>query len=267
MAVVHVASGLDSRLADYRLVSDPELARTRSLFVAEGRFVVARLMDTPGAVVRSVLVSPAAHVALADRLRGLPARVPVFVLPQREFEAVAGIRIHRGCLALGVRPAMPDPIGLSRSARLLVGLEALGNPDNVGGVFRNAAAFGADAVLLSRKCSDPLYRKAIRTSMGATLTVPFGWCRSWPGDLRILRSQGFTVVALTPHRSAAALDEFAAVRPPERLALVFGNEGAGLSDATLALADARIRIPTTGRVDSLNVAVASGIVLSRLRGA
>ena len=132
-------------------------------------------------------------------------------------------------------------------------------------MFRNVAAFGADGVLLSPACCDPLYRKAIRTSMGATIRVPFSRIDEWPGGLADLRATGFTVVALTPRRPAQTLDQFAAGRPA-RLALLVGTEGAGLSEQAAAFADARVRIPIGEGVDSLNLSVATGIALARLSG-
>ena len=144
-------------------------------------------------------------------------------------------------------------------------LEAVANADNVGGIFRNAAAFGAGAVLLSPACCDPLYRKAIRTSMAAVLRVPFARCDDWPQDLVRLRDRGFRIVALTPREPAAMLADFAARPRPERVALLAGTEGAGLSAAAEQLADERVRIPIESAVDSLNVAVAVGIALHALR--
>jgi tRNA G18 (ribose-2'-O)-methylase SpoU len=151
-----------------------------------------------------------------------------------------------------------------RDARLVVALEDVANADNVGGVFRNVAAFGADAVLLSPSCCDPFYRKAIRTSMAATLRVPFVRINAWPEGLSDLRTRGFTLVALTPREPAQALDAFARAARPDRLVLLVGAEGAGLSPAVERAAHVRLRIPVRPVVDSLNLAVATGIALSRL---
>jgi tRNA G18 (ribose-2'-O)-methylase SpoU len=153
---------------------------------------------------------------------------------------------------------------LTAGARTLVVLEGVANADNVGGVFRNAAAFGVDAVLLSPTCCDPLYRKAIRTSMAATLTVPFARVEPWPDKLRALRDAGYLIVALTPAADAESLATFARVAGGVRLALVFGSEGIGLSSAVQQFAHRRVRIPIRSEVDSLNLAVAAGIVLSWL---
>ena len=146
-------------------------------------------------------------------------------------------------------------------------LEGVSNADNVGGVFRNAAAFGAGGVVLSPTCCDPLYRKAIRTSMGATLHVPFArvGARDWPGTLERVRAAGFTLVALTPREPSETLDRFAARGAASRIALLVGTEGAGLTPSAEAAADHRVRIPIGVGVDSLNLAVATGIALHALK--
>ena len=182
------------------------------------------------------------------------------------FRAVTGFEIHRGCLALAERPAALAPCEILRDARTIVILEGVTNADNVGGVFRNVAAFGADAVMLSPTCCDPLYRKAIRTSMAATLRVPFATITDWPSGLSDVRATGFTLVALTPRRTSQTIDAFLEPGRPLRVALLVGTEGAGLSELAEGAADARVRIPTTTMVDSLNLAVATGIVLARLSG-
>ena len=167
--------------------------------------------------------------------------------------------------ALVHRPTAPPVEKVITAAGTMVVLEGVTNADNVGGVFRNAAAFGADAVLLSPTCCDPLYRKAVRTSMGATLQVPFARAgeAQWPGVLGRVRVEGFTLVALSPREPAETLDAFAA-RRSSRLALIVGTEGGGLTPAVEAAADCRVRIPTSGAVDSLNLAVAVGIALYAL---
>jgi tRNA G18 (ribose-2'-O)-methylase SpoU len=190
--------------------------------------------------------------------------VPVYVCDAADFRGLAGYDVHRGCLALAARPAPSSADAVVRDARLVVVLEGVTNPDNVGGVFRNAAAFGADAVLLDAASCDPLYRKAIRTSMGAVLSVPFSRIADWPDGLADVKATGFTIVALTPRQPSATLDEFAQSGRPARVALLVGTEGEGLSDEALMAADERVRIPITGAVDSLNLAVATGIVLARL---
>jgi len=252
----------DASLALYRGVRDPELARAAGLFVAEGRLVVRRAIESGRYRFRSVLVNDAARTALADVLDGIDA--PVYVCTAETMSAISGYDVHRGCLALVERPA-PVPIDeVSERARAIVALEDVADPDNVGGIFRNAAAFGA-AVLLSPRCGDPLYRKAIRTSMGAALTVPWARVDLWPADLFALPARGFTIAALTPREPAETLDAFATRANRSRVVIAAGNEGTGLSTAIDAGADCRLRIPIAEAVDSLNVAVAVGIALSRLR--
>jgi tRNA G18 (ribose-2'-O)-methylase SpoU len=244
------------------MTSDPDLARTRGLFVAEGRLVVRRLVEGRRFRIQSLLLKEAAAVELEPVLRALDPGVPVYVGPVGQFRDVTGFNIHRGCLALAERP---EPLRLDAAlegARLVLVLEGVANPDNVGGAFRNAAAFGADAVVLSSTCSDPLYRKAIRTSMGAVLQMPFVVVGDLPAALTKM-ANGFTLVALTPNPSADSLDE-ATLQTIERMAVLAGNEGDGLSPAALRSAHRRIRIPIRPEVDSLNLAVAIGIVLSRL---
>ena len=276
MATERITGADDPRIAEYRDVAEPELVRSRGLFVAEGRFVVRRLIEDGRFVVRSLLVSDAALRSLGPALDALPPTAPVYVCDAPDFLGITGHDIHRGCLALAERPApktLGDLVALDLSpahldARLkpcatVVILEGVTNADNVGGVFRNAAAFGADAVLLSPSSCDPLYRKAIRTSMAATLRMPFARVEPWPDGLETLRASGFSIVALTPREPALTLDAFAAERPA-KIALLLGTEGDGLSAAAEGMADVRVRIPIAPAVDSLNLAVASGIVLQRL---
>ncbi len=262
---MHVADLADPRVQDYRLVAAPRAIEAAGLFVAEGRLVVGRLLEASarpgrwfGAAV-SVLLSPAAFARMAPLVAAHPD-VPVFVVPQPVMDAVVGFNIHRGCLALARRPPVP---ALSRemveSASRVVVLEGVNNPDNIGGVFRSAAALGADLVVLGPSCGDPLYRKAVRTSMGAAFAVPYARSEPWPGALARLRDAGLLVAALTPDTDALPLPT---LKPgPRRFALLAGAEGSGLSEAALAAADVRVTIPMRGRVDSLNVSTAVAIAL------
>jgi tRNA G18 (ribose-2'-O)-methylase SpoU len=254
----------DVRLSDYAQLRDPELMRRRGLFVAEGRLVVERVIMRRELVIRSILLNEAARRQLAPVLSQVDERVPVCVCDAGDLLALTGFNIHRGCLALVERPAPLEPAAAISGARTIVVLEGVSNPDNIGGVFRNVAAFGADAVVLSPTCCDPLYRKAIRTSMAATLSVPFARAVRWPAALDDIRSAGFRVVALTPATPADELERFAENLRPAPLALVIGTEGAGLSGAALALVDHRVRIPVRPEVDSLNLATAAAIALYRL---
>ena len=263
MPVIPIDDPADARVDEYRDVGNPESIRRRDLFVAEGRLVVRRVLAGGRFQPRSLLLSAAAHRDLHDALESWPA-LHVYVCGVEDFLPVTGFNMHRGCLGPVERPAPQTPAGIVAGAKRLILLEDVANPDNVGGVFRNAAAFGADGVLLTRHCSDPLYRKAIRTSMAAALSVPFAHFDRWPEGLRELREAGFIVAAFTPDQEAVTLDEFAQSAAGRRVACLFGAEGPGLSTEATAAADCRVRIPICADVDSLNLAVASGIAMSRL---
>ena len=264
MPVIPVAAD-DLRLADYRHVRDADLLRAGGLFVAEGRLVVRRLLESRRFTTRSLLLTPAAHEDLAGVLPLAPD-VPVYLLPLDAFEAVAGFHVHRGCLAIGERGPEPDWRTVANTGGVLVVLEGLADPDNVGSIFRHAAAFGAAGVLLSPSAADPLYRKAIRTSMGAALHVPCARLTPWPETLDSLRAGGVTIAALTLDPSATPLHEAAPRLAAGPLALLLGNEGAGLSAGSLARADLHVRIPMAPGVDSLNVSAAAAIALYETAG-
>jgi tRNA G18 (ribose-2'-O)-methylase SpoU len=250
----------DPRLDRYRHVGDPHWLRDRGLFVAEGRLVVERLLAQGGYVVDSILATPAAFDALGPEAAGAH---DVLVAPQQIVDGVAGIKFHRGCLALVRRPADADLARLEMARRLIV-LEGVGNPDNVGGIFRSAAAFGVDGIILGPACVDPFYRKAVRTSMGAVLRVPFARASAWPDVLGDLKRKGHAVVALSP-TGAESIDACAAsLAGSARLALLAGAEGPGLSAGASAAADVVLRIPVDPRSDSLNVVVALSIAMQRL---
>ena len=269
MPVLSVDDARDPRLADYQGIPEPELARTRGVFVAEGRLVVRRLLASRFTT-RSVMVTPAVLDSVKADLEGHPC-LPVFVVPQTLMNSVAGFNIHRGCLAIGERPAAESWASLARSCRplglpsALVALERVGNADNVGATFRAAAAFGAGGVLLDPSCADPLYRKAIRTSMGAALQVPFATDVPLIDALAHLRSDGWSTVGLTPGAGAPPVrDAFARVAG-DRAVLVLGHEGDGLTPETAKACTHLARIPMTTDVDSLNVAMAAGIALYEWR--
>jgi len=255
------------------------MRQDRALITLEGRIVVSRALAHPGWRVIRLLVTPAAQAALRDALDAMPPdrRPTVEVLSAEELTAVGGFQFHQGCLAYAERPA---PVswqqldldggrrGQNRTAhrRTVIVLDDVRDPDNVGSIFRSALAFGVSAVLLGPGCADPLYRKAIRTSMAATLSLPFAKLEPWPDALDDLRALGFTLVAATPDADARGLDDAAeAVRQSAAIALLVGSEGAGLSAAALARADERVRIPVGSAVDSLNVAVATAILLYEMR--
>jgi len=268
----------DPRLADYRLMSDADLVKRRGLFVAETRLVVTHVIERMPAAVRSVLVNEAAYRGLEAILATLPAHVPVFVCAAADFPIITGFNFHRGCLAIVERPreltaaeiiersvSSPSTDRSADSSRYgtLIVLEGVTNADNVGAVFRDAAAFRAGGVLLDPATCDPLYRKAIRTSTAAVLRVPFARVDPWPSGLDRLRERRISIVALTPREPSVTIDAFASARP-DRIALLVGTEGTGLTPAAEAAADCRVRIPIASDVDSLNLAVAVGIALHRL---
>ena len=200
---------------------------------------------------------------MAEALRDVVDGVPLYVVDEATIRSVVGFAFHRGCLALGER-GLPDAMKPLLASHRLVVLERVTNPDNVGAVFRHAAALGADGVLLSPGCGDPLYRKAVRVSMGAALRLPFATSTDWPADIDRLRAHGFTLVALTPDGDVDVA-ELGTSRPvPERVALLLGAEGEGVSPAARAAADVAVAIRMAGRGHSLNVATASGIALHRL---
>jgi tRNA G18 (ribose-2'-O)-methylase SpoU len=255
----------DPRLADYAHVGDAVWLRDHGLFVAEGRLVVERLIEASRFAVRSVVLTPAAFDAMARPLAAV--RAPVYLASRDVLEALTGFDFHRGCLALAERPAAAGAAAW-RSGRSLLGIEGVANPDNIGGLFRVAEAFGAGGVLLDPSSADPLYRKSIRTSMGSVLRLPFDRLTPWIEALQGIRANGFRLVTLTPHPSGTPLDEYSKAMPSgERLVVVVGAEGPGASGALLRVSDAVLRIPITEAVDSLNVVVAAGIALWALRTA
>jgi len=257
-----VGDASDARLAPYRAVGEPAALERDGLFVAEGRLVVERLLEDGRFGVHSVLLTPPAAAAIGGALERRPD-VTACVCEPDMLRAITGFHFHRGCLALGFRPARDLPLAALDGATRVLALESVSNPDNVGGLFRAAFALGADAVMLDRGTADPLYRKAIRTSMAATLRLPFVRVDPWLDGLASLRASGLRIVALTPRPDAVPLDDYA-VRPDERIVLVAGSEGAGLGRESLALADTKVRIPVDPRADSLNVVTAAAIALHAL---
>lgn len=254
---VRIDSLDDPRVAGYRSIADQHRLDELGVFVAEGRLVVRRLIELQHWEIESILVTSPAIENLNDILSHTTA--PIYVADQDVMNGIAGFNIHRGCLALVRRGniATLDRIAAGPLSRILM-LEGVNNPDNVGGLFRTAAAFGIELVVLGPNCGDPLYRKAVRTSMAATLAVPFAQARQWPGAIRDLRADGFTVVALTPSLHAAPLED---VRPIPKLALLVGSEGAGLTKEALSAASMSARIPMAAAVDSLNVTTAASIAM------
>lgn len=269
----------DTRLSPFRDLKEAELAARDGMFIAEGRLILRVLLDAGRWEPACVLVSPAALESLQgviDPGVGLLSHphVPVLLAEQPLIERTAGFALHRGCVAAVRRPPVPDIDGVLRGIgpgpACVALLEGVNNHDNIGGIFRNAAAFGLDAVLLTPDCADPLYRKAVRVSMGGVLRVPYARADAGAragatlAALASLRAAGFTTIALTPDAGATDIGSFVTEGPPERVALMLGAEGPGLTTAALAAADARVRIPISPAFDSLNVSTAAGIAMHRL---
>ncbi len=267
MPIVPVHDLDDPRLADYHHLRGPSrrmaLERERGIFTVEGRLSIEALLDSRYTV-RSILVAEE-HVQRVATL--LHTDAPIFVMPAAVLESVTGVHFHRGVLAVADRPELPPVADLVADARRILVLESVNDHENIGALFRNAAAFGVDAVVLDPRTTDPLYRRSTRVSLGHVLRVPFARVDddSWPGVLGELHAAGVTTIALTPALDAETIGRVVA-EAPARVALVVGAEGPGLSDAALAAAGRRVRIPMAAGVDSVNVATAAAIALSALYG-
>ena len=252
----------DPRIAAYRQVRERDLVGREGGFIAEGEVVLRACVRGGRTQLASVLLAQKRVEGLRDVLDALPPGTPVYAAGQSVLDQIVGFHIHRGILAHGLRPEAPPARELlSRLGprALVVALFGIGNHDNVGGVFRNAAAFGADAVLLDAACCDPLYRKAIRVSVGASLILPFTRFAAEEDPIEVLQSAGLDPIALSP-AGATPLHRLA---PPTRAALLLGSEGHGLPDALMARCRT-VAIPMAGRFDSLNVAVTSGIAMHQM---
>jgi tRNA G18 (ribose-2'-O)-methylase SpoU len=259
----------DPRLADYVSLTDVALRRRtepeRGLYVAESEKVIRRALAA-GHRPRSFLMAQRWLTDLADVVaEAQEGGIPIYVGEHDVIEALTGFHLHRGALASMQRPILPAVGDLLETARRVLVLEDIVDHTNVGACFRSAAALGVDAVLVTPRCADPLYRRAVRVSMGTVFQVPWTRIEPWPrGGPELLREHGFTVAAFALTDEARTLDALAA-DPPERLALVLGTEGDGLTRHTIAAADLAVRIPMAGGVDSLNVAAACAVALWALR--
>jgi tRNA G18 (ribose-2'-O)-methylase SpoU len=257
----------DPALGDYRDLTDVALRRrvepSLGLYIAESQPVIARAIEA-GHTPRSFLCSGKWIASLEPLIAPWPD-VPVFVGSEDLLEQVTGFDVHRGALAAMARPALPLVANVVAGARRIAILEDLVNHTNVGAVFRSAAAMGVEGVLLAPRCADPLYRRSVRVSMGAVFQVPWTRLEPWPEGLEGLRSLGFAIAALTLDDDAVPIDEFVRRGLPNRLALMLGAEGDGLSHGAIAGADVRVTIPMSGNVDSLNVAAASAVAFWETR--
>jgi tRNA G18 (ribose-2'-O)-methylase SpoU len=262
MGVIAIEDAGDPRIIGFRDIRERDLAGRGGGFVIEGEVVLRTAVRGGRFGIEAVLLAQKRVEGLTDLIAALPADVPVYSAGQTVMDAIAGFPIHRGILALGRRAPPPSPdvlLGGLDGPAVVVALFGIGNHDNMGGVFRNAAAFGASAVLLGADCCDPLYRKAIRVSVGAALSVPFAWLAADEDPVALLGRHGFTALALSP----SGAQPLATLRRPPRAALLLGSEGPGLDPALLARA-ATVSIPMAGDFDSLNVATSSGVALYHL---
>ncbi len=258
---IRIDSADDPRLQDYQSLTDVALRRKvepeRGLFIAEGEKVVRRAVAA-GYDIRSLLCADSRAAELAD----LPGEH--YVASYEVLQTVTGFHVHRGVLAAVARRAIPTLEEVQRGARRLMVLEELSSTTNLGAVFRSAAALGVDGIVLAPTCGDPLYRRAVRVSMGQVFAIPYARCETWPEPLTELQDAGWRVLALTPRGQAVSLDDVPR-GPDDRLALLLGAEGEGLSDAALAAAPEWVRIPMSAGVDSLNVAAAAAVAAYALR--
>jgi tRNA G18 (ribose-2'-O)-methylase SpoU len=265
--VVAITDLGDPRLADYAHQTDVALKKARGtehgLYLAESLIVFERALRA-GHRPRSVLSLGGSVDDALDLLRRYDALdTPVFSGPAALLEELTGYVLHRGLIASMHRPALPEPAALLATARRIVVLENVSDPTNVGAIFRSVAAIGADAVLVTPRCSDPFYRRAIRVSMGTVLQVPWTRVGEWGDTRAALVAAGFHIAALALTDDAVDLRGFAATAP-DRVALVLGAEGEGLTDEAIAAADTVVQIPMAHGIDSLNVAATAAVAMYAL---
>lgn len=262
--VIEIHRAEDPRVALYQQLRDADLRRSteavHGVFVAEGLRTVTTLLESAWPVV-SLMLTTGKRVGARDLIAKAERRgAPVYVAPPEVFDSIAGFPVHRGVLALGQRLPLRPPEEVIEATETVVVAEGVNDHENLGSIFRNAAVLGAGAVLLDPACCDPLYRRCVRVSLGNVLRVPYTRLEPWPSHLSVLQDNGFTLVALDP-ASPAALD---AVSAEQKIAIMVGREGDGLSDPALSFAAHRVRIPMAPGFDSLNVATALAIALDRL---
>lgn len=254
-----ISDPADPRLADYvgltdvvrRLKHEPE----GGFFLAEGMLVMRRAVQA-GCPPRSLLLAPSRVDDLLPELRDLPC--PIYLASAEVMHAVTGFHVHRGALGAFGRLLVPSVHDVLSTAHRVLVLENVNSPTNLGAVFRSAAGLGIDAVLLSPTSCDPLYRRAVRVSMGEVLAVPYSYFGQWPAGLSELQSAGFRILAMTPADDAVRLDQLQ-FDDSDKIAVLLGAEGPGLTSEAIAGSDTRVRIPMAAGVDSLNVAAAAAV--------
>ncbi|MCL1801640.1 MAG: RNA methyltransferase [Promicromonosporaceae bacterium] len=272
MNLIRVTDIRDPQLTDYTDLKDVNLRSAREpaegLYMAESFNVIERALQA-GHLPRSILLADKWLPVLNSRLEtdwDIPVDTPIFVGPDAVVSELTGFHLHRGALAAMHRPAEVDPavIVSDPEVRRIAILEGIVDHTNVGAIFRSAAGLGIDAVVVAPHAADPLYRRSVRVSMGAVFQVPWARFATWPGGIDLLRDHGFVVAALALNDNAISLDELAA-HPPERLAIVLGAEGHGLTPETIVAADLTVRIPMAHGVDSLNVGAAAAVAFYAIR--
>ncbi|KUI06040.1 rRNA methyltransferase [Mycobacterium sp. IS-3022] len=258
--VIDVADPSDPRLDDFRDLNSvdrrPDLPTGKGLVIAEGVLVVQRMLASR--------FRPRAMMGTDRRLQELAADLAGVSAPYYRVEAdvmaeVVGFHLNRGVLASASRPRELSIAEVLDGARTVAVLEGVNDHENLGSIFRNAAGLGVDAVLFGTGCADPLYRRAVRVSMGHALLVPYAWAQSWPADLEVLRDNGFRLLAMTPAPAARTLADTMSAVVDDKVAILVGAEGPGLTERTMRAADLRVRIPMSRGTDSLNVATAAAL--------
>ena len=267
-SIIEISDLQDPRLEDYRDLRDADLRGARKLFTVESLRVVRRFLRS-GWPAESILLEPRAARELAAELETVAPEVPVYLAPEKALRTISGYGFHGGALALGRRPVEQPGLDclddlLDRPGSTIVAAEGVVHVDNMGSLFRNASCLGADAVLLSPSCADPLLRKTVRISSGRVFSLPWSFTAPWRESLERLKlDHGFRIIGFDTHSKSVSIDR---MHPSERVVLLFGGEGHGLEEATIASCDQLCEIPvrsSEGRDEdaSINVAVASAIAL------
>jgi tRNA G18 (ribose-2'-O)-methylase SpoU len=258
--IIDVADAADPRLDDFRDLNSvdrrPDLPTGKGLVIAEGVLVVQRMLASRFGP-RALLGTDRRLTELRADLDGVAA--PYFRVEADVMAEVVGFHLNRGVLASASRPPELTVTQVIEGARTVAVLEGVNDHENLGSIFRNAAGLDVDAVVFGTGCADPLYRRAVRVSMGHALLVPYAWAPDWPRDLNLLRDNGFTVLAMTPDPAARTLPDAMAAVSGERAAILVGAEGPGLTEHAMRASDIRVRIPMSRGTDSLNVATAAAL--------